>query len=306
MKRSKNRSKIETPHSDPNGTANESLASFIDSRSKKFLEKYGQRQKKIYEENAYTQPCSAESRKVSDAKHKRHTQMTAHKDVQTSTSLASSSVFESSSESISIPINSNSKSTTHYQPEPFPSRSTVEDNKKNSGGSSRVAIVVKQRVAITQTTDSICRTKPIYETRDKSAKFGTTSTTATQRVKKLQNDKQQQAHPPSIKYTLTFDKKSKPKVRQYASLPQQCNSEYATVTKSSKDIYNQMSYSASLNYFYEENKENYDNDLLFDDNADDDGAEDVDLQKCFNKKRPEIFTRFEQRKKCIEELKKLR
>ncbi|KAG5684502.1 hypothetical protein PVAND_013732 [Polypedilum vanderplanki] len=299
MKKTKNRSKLETPHSDPNATLNESLASFIDNRSKKFLEKYGQSQKKIYEDvNAYTQPFSNSSRKSSavQTKHKKHTQMTANKDVQTSTSLASSSVFESSSESISVPINSNSKTTTtHYQPESFTSQ-IMEEEKKSSNGSSKI----KQRIAITQTTDSICRTKPIYEAH---GNFGTSSTTATQRVKKLQNDKQLQAHPPSIKYTLTFDKKSKPKIRHYASLPQQSN-EYATITKSSKNIYNQMSYSASLNYYYDENKENYDNDILFDD--DEEGNEDVDLQKCFNKKRPDIFSRFEQRKKCIEELKKLR
>lgn len=104
-----------------------------------------------------------------------------------------------------------------------------------------------------------------------------------------------------MKYTLTFDKKNKPNVRKYSSLPQR--SEYATITKSSKDIYNQISCSASLNYRdYVENKENYDNDFLLDNND----VEDIDLQKCFNSNRPEIFTRFEQRKKCIDELKKLR
>lgn len=290
MKKIKNRSKMELPKSDLNLSQAESLASFIDNRSKKFLEKYSQHQKKLNEEsNAYTQPNSHNSKDPKELKSKstRRTQMTANKDVQTSTSLASSSVFESSDMS-NVPsssVNSNTKSTTHYQ------TSKVVSSREH-----------KQKVAVTQTTDSICRTRPIYEVRDKDndGKFGTTSTTVTKRVQKLQNDKQLQAQPPSIKYTLTFDKKSKPKIRPYSSLPQKSTNDYGTISKSSKDIYNQISYSASLNYHYEENKENYDNDILFDD-----ADEDVDLQKCF-KKRPDIFSRFEQRSKCIEELRKLR
>lgn len=290
MKKIKNRSKMELPKSDLNLSQAESLASFIDNRNKKFLEKYSQHQKKLNEEsNAYTQPNSHNSKDSKELKSKltRRTQMTANKDVQTSTSLASSSVFESSDMS-NVPsssVNSNTKSTTHYQ------TSKVVSSREN-----------KQKVAVTQTTDSICRTRPIYEVRDKDGdgKFGTTSTTVTKRVQKLQNDKQLQAQPPSIKYTLTFDKKSKPKMRPYSSLPQKSTNDYGTISKSSKDIYNQISYSASLNYHYEENKENYDSDILLDD-----ADEDVDLQKCF-KKRPDIFSRFEQRSKCIEELRKLR
>lgn len=287
MKKIKNRSKMELPKSDLNLSRAESLASFIDTRNRKFLEKYSQHQKKMDEEsNAYTQPKSHNSKDPQvKSKSTRRTQMTANKDVQTSTSLASSSVFESS-ELSNVPsssANSNTKSTTHYH------ASRADSSKEH-----------KQKVAVTQTTDSICRTRPIYEVRDKGdGKFGTASTNVTQRVQKLQNDKQLQTKPPSIKYTLTFDKKSKPKMRPYSSLPQKSN-DYGTISKSSKDIYNQISYSASLNYHYEENKENYDNDILFDD-----ADEDVDLQNCF-KKRPDIFSRFEQRAKCIEELRKLR
>lgn len=275
MKKVKNRSKLETPV-----THDESLASFIDTKNKKFLEKYNKHQKQMYEEiNAYTRPYS--SKPPTTIKSKR-TQLTANKDVQTSTSLASSSVFESDA-SMSVPMTSSTNSQQQSQPE----------NKKKE----------KQKVAsaVTQTTDSICRTKPIYEVRSDA-----TVSTVTRRVQKLQNDKQLQCHPPSIKYTLTFDKKNKPNVRQYSSLPQR--SQYATITKSSKDMYNQISYSASLNYErYVENKENYNDILLASDNGDDvDEVEDIDLRKCFNQNRPEVFTRFEERKKCIEELKKLR
>jgi hypothetical protein len=283
MKKIKNRSKLETPK-------NESLTSYIDSRNKKFIEKYTKHQKRLYEEvDAYEKQYRRDVQNERDTEtivkvklaNARRTQMTANKDVQTSTSLASSSVFESS-DSMSVPINSNSNSkSTHYQAETF-----VRKEKS------------KQRVAVTQTTDSISRMRPIYG----AEKYGTTSTTVTQRVNKIQNDKQLQAHPPSIKYTLTFDKKSRPKVRPYSSLPQQPLEN----SKNSKEIYNQISSSASLTYKkYDENKENYNtNDILFDNDCDDE--EDIDLQKFFSQKRPDIYSRFEQRKRCIEELKKLR
>ena len=219
-KSSKSRSKLGTPEP----LVEESLASFIENKNKKFIEKYGKSRKEYEEQNLYTRPYSAkkfpEGHRVIKAK-----KSLATKDVQTSTSLASSSVFESS-DSISIPVNSNSKtSTTQYQSENF-----HRSEKKSSKS--------KQKIAETQTTDSICRTNPIFETRKKSSdekKFGTTSTTVTQRIHRSTNNKQQQTHPPSIRYTLTFDKKSRANIREYLSLPQKGNSEYAAISKSSKD-----------------------------------------------------------------------
>lgn len=292
----KSRSKLETPENTV-PSHEESLASFIDNKNRKFLEKYEKHQQVYEEVNVYTRPYSA-SRKVSDhpriVKHKsgsKRTPLKATKDVQTSTSLASSSVFESS-DSISVPVNTNTKtSTTHYQTETF-----GKEKKHNSDR-------MKLKIAETQTTDSICRTKPIFEARKKleDEKFATVSTTVTQRVNRMRNDKQQQTHPPSIKYTLTFDKTSRANVRRYMSLPQRGNSEYA-ISKSSKEIYNQISCSATLDNRHSEDKENYDADTLIDDDDDDD----IDLQSCLNHNRPDIFTRFEERKSCIAELKKLR
>lgn len=292
---SSSRSKLETPELPaPSQSHEESLASFIDNKNRKFMEKYEKSQKEIYEDvNVYTRPYS-ESRKLPEAprivKHKtgsKRTPLTTTKDVQTSTSLASSSVFESS-DSISVPVNTNTKtSTTHYQSETF-------GNKDKKSSSSRI----KQRIAETQTTDSICRTQPIFEAKKKpaDAQFGTTSTTVTQRINRMRNDKQQQTHPPSIKYTLSFDKKCRANVRQYMSLPQQENSEYAAITKISKEIYN----TATWDSRHSEDKENYVADTLINDD------DDVDLQSCLNKRRPDIFTRVEERKRCITELKKLR
>jgi hypothetical protein len=282
-KSSKSRSKLETP--DP--PVEESLASFIEKKNRKFIEKYGKSRKEYEEQNVYTRPYSAkkfpEGHRVIKGR-----KTLATKDVQTSTSIASSSVFESS-DSMSVPVNSNSKTTTHYQSE-------------NLAGSHKKSPKSKQKIAETQTTDSICRTNPIFETRKKSSdetNFGTASTTVTQRINRMKNDKQLQMRPPSIRYTLTFDKKSRANVREYMSLPQ--NSEYTAISKTSKEIFNQISCSATLdNRRSSEDKENYAADEIIDDN------DEIDLQSCLNHNRPDLFTRVEERKRCITELKKLR
>lgn len=286
----RNRSKLETPECHP-PSREQSLTSFIDSKNRGFVEKYGMQRKTYEEVNVYTRPYSGsnkvDSRVIKSKSGSRKTQATATKDVQTSTSLASSSVFESS-DSISVPVNTNTKSSTTHQSEVFESK----EKKK-----------IKLKIAETQTTDSICRMRPIFETTKKTndANFGTTSTTVTQRINKMRNDKQQQTNPPSIKYTLTFDKKSRANVHSYLSLPQKGNSDYAAISKSSKDIYNQISSAAAtLDNRHSEDKENFDVATLI---SDDD---EIDLQSCLNRKRPDIFTRFEERKQCISELKKLR
>lgn len=291
------RSKLLTPEPQMNVSSHEeSLASFIDKKNRKFLEKY-EKHHQVYEE-VYTRPYNGKSKQVEAPRvakalskpNSKKTQITSTKDVQTSTSLASSSVFESS-DSISVPVNTNNtkSSTTHYRSENFESR-----DKKSSSSKTKL------KVAETQTSDSICRTRPIFESKKnfENLNFGTTSTTVTQRINRNTNDKQQQAHPPSVKYTLTFDKKSRANVREYMSLPQKTNSEYA-ISKSSKEIYNQIS-SSTLDNRHSEDKENYDADTIIDDD------DEIDLQSCLTHKRPDIFTRFEERKRCIQELKKLR
>lgn len=297
-KGNKNRSKLDTPEGTTGPSHDESLASFIDNKNKKFMEKYEKHQKEYEDSNGYTRPYSG-NRKLPEAPRvvksksasKKTLVTTTTKDVQTSTSLGSSSVFESS-DSISVPVNTNTKtSTTHYRSEALPGK-----EKKSSS-----TFKIKQRIAGTQTTDSICRTRPIFEAKSMTndTKCGTTSTTVTQRIYRMRNDKEQQTHPPSIRYTLTFDKTSRAYVRSYMSLPQQPNSEYAVISKSSKEIYNH-SCSATLDNRHSEDKENYDTETIIDDN------DEIDLQSCLNQRRPDIFTRFEERKSCIAELKKLR
>lgn len=290
----KNRSKIKTPETSSCPTNEQSLASFISSRNQEFLEKYEKHQKVYEDVNIYTRPYSIH--KGQDSKQlmsgQRKPSLAASKDVHTSTSLPSS-VFESS-DSISVPVanNTDSKTTTHYQSEDLRKNRKSENKERKQ----------KQKVAGTQTTDSICRTNPIFENRSKANDpYGTISVgTTTQRINKTMNNKQQQTRrPPSVKYTLTFDNKSRVSIRKaYSSLPQQVTNEYATC-KSSKDIYNQQMNSASLDARRTEDKENY--------CSENDGEElDIDLQRCLIQKRPGTFRRFEQRQQCIAELKKLR
>lgn len=282
-KSAKNRSKLETPV-----LRKQSLASFIDNKNRKFIERYEKHHKNYEDAHVYTRPYSGSKKQVDSrvikSKHMK-SQGTATKDVQTSTSLASSSVFESS-DSISVPVNTNTKTSTTHQSEVFDKK---RSSRKGSGA--------QLKIAETQTTDSICRTKPIFEAAP--VNYGTTSTTVTQRVNRINNDKEQQTNAPSVRYTLTFDKTSRANVRSYMSLPQRGNSDYA-ISKSSKEIYNQISSSATLDNRHTEDKENYNSDDVLDED------DEIDLPSCLNKNRPEIFMRFEERKRCIAELKKLR
>ncbi|CRK91306.1 CLUMA_CG004981, isoform B [Clunio marinus] len=291
LKKMKNRSKLGTPTDQHAAPSNgESLTSFIANKNRKFIERYENCQKVYEEMKHYTQPYHGGSRRTKSIKLKseanKKTPITITKYAQTSTSLASSSVFESS-DSMSLPVNNtnsnNKTTTTHYQSDMF----TNKVNKKNCKN-----VKIYSKIAETQTTNSIFRTKPIYEARKKSDddnKFATTSTNVTQRINRMKNDKQLQTHPPSIKYTLSFDKRSRANIRENVPLPQ----------KTSKNIYNE-NYSVALESRHSEDKENYNTDTLIDDD------DEIDLQTCLNRKRPEIFMRFEERKKCIEELKKLR
>lgn len=283
-KSAKNRSKLVTP--EVVASHDESLVSFIDKKNRKFIERYEKQHNVLDEAHVYTRPYSGKKEPQNPRASKagsRKTQAThASKDVQTSTSLASS-VFESS-DSISVPVNTNTKSTTH-QSEIF---------QKKSGRNK-----TKLKIAETQTTDSICRTKPIFEATNVNC--GTTSTTGTQRVNHIRNDKQQQTNVPSVRYTLTFDKSSRANIRSYMSLPQCSNSDYA-ISKGSKELYNQIS-SATADNQNIEDKENFNSEVAI---HEDDDESCLHLQSCLNQNRPDIFTRFEERKRCIVELKKLR
>lgn len=249
------RGKLQTPKESPDGN----IADLIYDRNKKLVEKY-QEIHKVYEEiNVHTRSKSAPiTKKRSESKKK-------SQDVQTSTSIASSSVFDT-------------KSTNHSRDRKKMSMNTHMNNVE------------------TQTSDTIYRTKPIFETKEMHEsdyyEFPAKGT-----VKRVQsrNDKRMQARPPSIKYTLSFDRRNRIAVRPFMSLPTNCSEENSTEfsTKSSKNKFNTQK-------SCESNKENEDENIIYDD------YEEIDLKSAFNTNRPEVFYRFEERKRCIDELKKLR
>lgn len=238
------------------------IADLIYDRNKKLVEKY-QEIHKVYEEiNVHTRSKSAPISKKRSEREKKS------QDVQTSTSLASS-VFDTKS---------NKSSRERRKVDPNTHMNNVE----------------------TQTSDTIYRTKPIFETKEMHEsdyyEFPAKGT-----VKRVQsrNDKRTQARPPSIKYTLSFDRRNRAAVRPFMSLPTNCSEENSTEfsTKSSKNKFNtERSAESGCN------KENEDANLIYDDLP----YDDADLKSCFNTNRPDTFNKFEERKRCIDELKKLR
>lgn len=252
------RGKLQTPKESPPAVEN-NIADLIYDRNKKLVEKY-QEIHKVYEEiNVHTRAKSAPIVKKKS------------QDVQTSTSIASSSVFDT-------------KSTTT----------------KNSRDRKKIIPITHMNNVETQTSDTIYRTKPIFETKQMHEsdyyEFPLEKGTV-KRVQSRNKDKRMQARPPSIKYTLSFDRRNRIAVRPFMSLPTNCSEENSTTqefsTKSSKNHFNTQR-------SCESNKENEDANIIYDD------YEEIDLKSAFNTNRPEVFHKFEERKRCIDELKKLR
>ena len=297
----KNRSRLETP-----SETDESIVSFINKRKEQFLEKYDKKKKQERQddEELYTKPYS--SRATGDTEHysepiekrNRHQQnpFSCIKNspiINASTSLASSEVFVSS-QSISIPVvNSTNNTTTHH----YDLNGIQSKNKY-------ITVISFG----TQTTDSIAKTKPIFERKLKendqiinsSTVVNTLSNTHTKRVDQTRNHKQMQTSPKSIKYMLTFDHQNKISVdRKFSSLPQ---TEIMSELKNSKDFYNRIN-SNSL-----DNKKV--NDLESERVSDKTEMfmqqEDIVLENYLNRKRPDIWHKFEERKRCILQLKTLR
>lgn len=225
-------------------------------------------------------PSYVDNNHYSEAKHfKEYKEKTKSDsaDLNASTSLASSEVFVSS-ESISISNEnensiSNSNSTTHH-------RGDLNKDHRMFG---------------TQTnSSSILKTKPMWINK-KIENNELRKETKEDKVIKYKRPIQQKQS--SIMYTLTFDKKDCFKIeKKFSSLPQHRVAENALPVdlKGSKDIYNslnrqQLKQEVSCAKEIEVEHEDY-----------------IELENCLNERRPKLFQKFEERKKCIEELKKLR
>lgn len=281
------RSKHPTPPPPPAKEAN--IADLIYDRNKKLVEKYEEVHKAYEQINIYTKPRTHPKKSHSSSQKPSKPSEKPTQDVQTSTSLASSSVFDSKSTDIGI-------SRRKQRVEPPPPLTQGQNNVE------------------TQTSDTIYRTKPFFETKElhESDYYDLSAKGTVKRVQSSRSDKRMQARPPSIKYTLSFERRNKVAARPFMSLPiaSQCSGDDVSAeiltSKSSKDRINSArSTNGSVKSADggEENKENNaDTNTYFSEYK----YEEIDLKSWFNSNRPDVYGRFEERRKCIDELKKLR
>lgn len=222
-------------------------------------------------------PSDIDTNLYSEAKeHKKQTNCPSV-DLNASTSLASSEVFVSS-ESISISNEiENSNCTTHHR---------GDLNKEH-------------HVLGTQTnSNSVLKNKPMFISKEKKRIEYKTVTT---NIEKMINNKKKIDQKQSIMYTLTFDKKDCFKIeKKFSSLPQHraTDNTLSFNVKVAKEINNRMNLN-SLNRQNQEDKVSSTEEIVK-------NVEYIELENCLNERRPKLFQKFEERNKCIQELKKLR
>lgn len=232
-------------------------------------------EKSLKKDDKIQPPYYIETNHYSDAKQYKKGTTSHSADFNASTSLASSEVFVSS-ESISISNeNENYNRTTH-----------------DPGDSSK-----DRRVFGTQTcSNSVLNTKPMFISKEKKHFEHIKVTSNDKMVKKTKKIDIKQ----SIMYTLTFDKKDFFKIeKKSSSLPQNRESKnvLSLNVNRSKEIINRM----HLNSFdqHQEDKVSSAEEIVK-------NVEYIELENCLNERKPKLFQKFEERKKCIQELKKLR
>ncbi|XP_053698596.1 centrosome-associated protein Alms1a-like [Sabethes cyaneus] len=302
-----NRSKLETPTSD------DSIATFIKNRKQKFIENYERHRKQMFEDqhHIYTKPYSGRQSKQENHSRldEKHSIRKIAKPSIAKPNFPSSDMFISS-DSMSIPAANTLTNTTTHQ----------YDIKSSRFSSDNLLGTILKPVA-TQTTGSILRTKPIFETKS-GQRTATTSVqvpstnvcgcqcasecpcrhvsqdvisqpskhTVIVDERRQKQDKQQQTKPSSIAYVLTFQgdrhEKSKASNRRPSEKAQVYNGKSATDTDgSSRDSTQERSRS--------ESKESADSDLL-------------PLNEQLRRNRPGTLLRLKERQKCVNELNKLR
>ncbi|XP_055585952.1 centrosome-associated protein Alms1a-like [Uranotaenia lowii] len=295
-----NRSKLETPTSDV------SVATFIKNRQEKFIEVYQRQRKQMFEDpgHLYTRPYSGRQ-----SKHDHYIRPDPKYNIQNirKTNLPRSEVFISS-DSMSIPAANTFSNTTTHQYDIKTSRSSSQSS-------------LNAKPVGTQTTGSIFRTKPIFETAKPKLKAVSTAVQVpsavgcqcacdcpcrerssipaaqshasrkTEIVHSTQTynkrDKQQQAKPSSIAYVITFQGDSNSKSKK------------PTISTHEKDrVYRAESTDISLstgNSIKESHREQHDSD-----------SDLLPLKEQLRRNRPQTVNRMKQRQQCINELNKLR
>lgn len=293
-----NRSKLETPSS-----ADESIATFIKSRKDKFIENYERHRRQMFEDqhHIYTKPYSGRQSKQ-DHYSRLDEKYSVRNIGKRKTHLPRSEVFISS-DSMSIPAANTLTNTTTHQYDIKSSRSSSE------------SLTLHARPAATQTTGSIMKTKPIFESKPKLTASVQTAgcncpcncpcrhrlpsepspatTTAAVAVSSLHHteivddtqpkqDKQQQTKPSSIAYVITFQGDGKDtKGRKPPSEKDQVYHRSTSSTDTSSSA-NRSNGGASE-----------ETDLL-------------PLKDQFQRNRPGTLLRLKERQKCVNELNKLR
>uniref|UniRef100_A0A1Q3FWG7 Putative wrky transcription factor protein 1 isoform x1 n=1 Tax=Culex tarsalis TaxID=7177 RepID=A0A1Q3FWG7_CULTA len=292
-----NRSKLETPTSD------ESIATFIKTRKDKFIEKYERHRKRSMfddQQHLYTKPYSGRQSKQDHYSRldEKYSVRKLAKPPMDRINLPSSDVFISS-DSMSIPAANTLTNTTTHQYDIKSTRSSPE------------SLVTNGKVAGTQTTSSILRTKPIFESKPKTStavqvpsavgchcacdcpcRHRNQQLTEPVRAPKhteiidgthRKQDKQQQTKPNSIAYVITFQGGPNGK-RRSAADPEK------------EQVYRTSSTDTSSS-----SKTN-----AVDDLQDEDQFELLPLKEQFRRARPSTLSRLKERQKCVNELHKLR
>ncbi|XP_055616787.1 centrosome-associated protein Alms1a-like isoform X2 [Toxorhynchites rutilus septentrionalis] len=285
-----NRSKLETPTSD------ESIATFINNRKMKFIEDYERNRKRMFEDqnHIYTRPYSGRQ-----SKQNHYSRLDEKYSVRRIEKPNQHDMFISS-DSISLPAaNTLTNTTTHHY------------DIKSSKSSSEIPSNAKP--AATQTTESILRTRPIFETKPKCQSSSVQAAPPvavgcqcpcncycrrrnpepikhTEIVNRTQQrqDKQQQTKPNSIAYVITFqgDTHKKNRESQSSSEKEQVYRAGSTDTSASDSRDGQRQVMGKK--------------------AADDQFDLLPLEEQFRRSRPNTLSRLKERQKCVNELHRLR
>ncbi|XP_058467596.1 uncharacterized protein LOC131440362 [Malaya genurostris] len=292
-----NRSKLETPTSD------ESIAAFIKTRKDKFIENYERHRRQMFEDqhHVYTKPYSGRESKQ-DLCARQDDKYSVRKMIKPigKRNFLSSDVFISS-DSMSIPAANTLTNTTTHQYD-IKSTGSSSDNMDSA------------KPVATQTTGSILRTKPIFETKPgqstasvqvpsaagcqcacncpcRQKNFIPPLSNRTEIVNDPQtkHDKQQQTKPNSIAYVITFhgDKNKRNSTRSASE------KDRVYRDKSSETSETSGSLTRSLPSETTEPRNGEQRNALT-------------LKEQFERNRPGTLSKLKERQKCVNELNKLR
>lgn len=198
--------------------------------------------------------------------------------------------------------------TNHYSdPKEYKKRTkshSLDFNASTSLASSEVFVSSESISISNENENSICTTHhrgDLNKDRPQTHSISILKTEPIISIEKIIKNKEKIDLKQSIMYTLTFDKKNSFEIeKKFASLRQHRSAGDALSlnVKGSKEINNRLNLN-SFNCQHQEDKVLSAKEIVK-------NVEYIKLENCLNKRRPKLFQKFEERKKCIQELKKLR